>query len=489
LLRKIFLILVVFTFSNAIAAELDLGNNDGKLIGVTSLMSAAADGDIQGVKFFTRTDTASINKRNFGGATALHLAARAGNFEICDILIKAGAKSDFVDNEGWTPLMRAALKGNQDLVKLFMNNGANAMQKNSIGESAIIQAVNAKCAECLKAIFLSPTFLKDVDDRILKQQLSDAYKIAQQHEDKESEDVLTTYLGSLAKTRFAENTVAKVESVKPAMISESEIPQPQKQSDVVLTPIVATSTPVLLHESDAPVIFPRVDKKFKFKKSEKEQEVVPTAMVSEPVIAKNPEVPAPKKPTKFKLLQGEAAKEMPNPQPIVPVKVEAPVAVLAPVFVDPKAPTVEAPASAPAVIATISATQIAVEKSEEKQTAKRFIYKKVKDSSAEKTVVKEEVSLAKPSKKLAKIIAKPVPTENEKKKVFSFKTGKEKTPTVVEGIPMQDLPPISRTALVKEAAPEEITEEVVDLKSDKAIKPAAEEIKSGKKFIFKAPSK
>lgn len=187
-------------FSNSFAADLaEVGAGDGKVVGVNALMSAATDNDIEGVKFFSKSDKALIDQRNLGGATALHLAARQGNFEIVEILIQAGANPNITDNEGWTPLMRAALAGNPQIVKLLISNGADVTKRNSIGESVIINAANSKCFECLSAIFENSGFAERMEDKLLKQQLSDAFTISRNREDKKSQDLLETYLNSVIK--------------------------------------------------------------------------------------------------------------------------------------------------------------------------------------------------------------------------------------------------------------------------------------------------
>lgn len=201
LLRKILFLtaFIVSTFSNSFAAT-DLGEgDDSKMAGVSALMSAAMDNDIEGVRFFSKSDKALIDKRNLGGATALHLAARQGNFEIVDVLVKGGANLDITDNEGWTPLMRAALAGNAPIVKLLVNNGADATKRNSIGESVIINSASSQCFECLNLVLEGSNFADRMEDETLKQQLSEAFAISRNREDSKSRDLLESYLNSLLK--------------------------------------------------------------------------------------------------------------------------------------------------------------------------------------------------------------------------------------------------------------------------------------------------
>jgi len=246
-LRKIFLLLAIFAFSNALAANFDFGG-DSKSVGITSLMSAASNNDVEGARFFLRSDPDSIDKKNFGGATALHLAARQGNFEVAEILVKAGAKVDVIDNEGWTPLMRASLAANAPIVKLLIDNGADATQKNSVGESAIINSVNSRCDQCLANILQGQELLSKMDEQVLRKQLDDAYVIAQNHEDKKSQDLLSTYITSLDKQVIPEaidhKPAVMVPVIAPGAVSAAKknVSQ-QKQSMVKFKFVQGDGTP------------------------------------------------------------------------------------------------------------------------------------------------------------------------------------------------------------------------------------------------------
>ena len=61
------------------------------------------------------------------GNTALHVAARYGNSEMVDILLRNGADIDLMDGCGETALHIAARDGNQDTVVMLMKHGADLM--------------------------------------------------------------------------------------------------------------------------------------------------------------------------------------------------------------------------------------------------------------------------------------------------------------------------------------------------------------------------
>ncbi|KAK2711655.1 ankyrin repeat domain-containing protein 2-like [Artemia franciscana] len=56
--------------------------------------------------------------------TALHVAARQGNLEICQVLVSKGATVDALDSENGTALHFAAFKGNLEICQLLLSKGA-----------------------------------------------------------------------------------------------------------------------------------------------------------------------------------------------------------------------------------------------------------------------------------------------------------------------------------------------------------------------------
>jgi ankyrin repeat protein len=176
-----------------------LDKNMEQVVGVNSLMSSVTNNDIEGVRFFAKSGKSLINARNFGGATSLHIACRENNSEIAKILIESGAEVNVVDNEGWTPLMRAALNGNREIVKLLIQKGASANNLNSVNESAIIHATIAECAQCLEYMFDHFDFIKSMDIKLLKEQLTDSFIIARNHDNHDIQDLLESYLDQTIK--------------------------------------------------------------------------------------------------------------------------------------------------------------------------------------------------------------------------------------------------------------------------------------------------
>ncbi|MBU6139940.1 MAG: ankyrin repeat domain-containing protein [Proteobacteria bacterium] len=199
-------------------------SGEESISGITSLMSAVSSGDVDGVKFFAKSGPAVINQRNLGGATALHLACREGNFEIVKILVDGGADINLADNEGWTPLMRAALVGDKNSVDLLLTKGAKADAINSVGESALIHAAYSSCNECLISMFKNYDFSKFMDLDNLKAQLSDAFVAAKNRDNQVAQDIINAALNCLPK----ENLVANLPEKADAQQEKTSVQQGKK---------------------------------------------------------------------------------------------------------------------------------------------------------------------------------------------------------------------------------------------------------------------
>jgi hypothetical protein len=190
------IILLFFAYSDKIWAQMESLYNSSteQFAGISTLMSATANNDVDGVKFFSKAGALVINQRNKGGATSLHIACREGNFEIAKTLIDNGANVNIVDNEGWTPLMRASLAGNKEIVEILLKNGANANLLNSLNESALIHATTSKCIKCIEEIIENGNLIKNMDILVLKSQIADAFLIARSQENKGTQGVLESFL-------------------------------------------------------------------------------------------------------------------------------------------------------------------------------------------------------------------------------------------------------------------------------------------------------
>lgn len=110
--------------------DVDLSNKQGE----TPLMIASINGDLPLVKTLVSKNRAQVDHI---GWTPLHYACAKGQLEVAQYLIANGALVDSINLGGTTPLMMAVQSGNEYLVKLLLDKGANLQLRNGLGLSAI----------------------------------------------------------------------------------------------------------------------------------------------------------------------------------------------------------------------------------------------------------------------------------------------------------------------------------------------------------------
>ena len=110
--------------------DVDLSNKSGE----TPLMMASIQGNLPLVQTLVLKNKAMVDQI---GWTPLHYACAKGHLEVTQFLISNGAIVDSVSLNATTPLMMAVQSGNERLVKLLLDKGADLQLRNSQGLSAI----------------------------------------------------------------------------------------------------------------------------------------------------------------------------------------------------------------------------------------------------------------------------------------------------------------------------------------------------------------
>ena len=110
--------------------DVDLSNKYGE----TPLMMASIEGDLPVVKTLILQYKARIDHI---GWTPLHYACAKGNLDVAKFLVANGAVVDSNALNGTTPLMMAVQSGNEDLIRFLLENGADIRLRNTQGFSAI----------------------------------------------------------------------------------------------------------------------------------------------------------------------------------------------------------------------------------------------------------------------------------------------------------------------------------------------------------------
>jgi ankyrin repeat protein len=110
--------------------DVDLSSKQGE----TPLMMASINGELPLVKTLILQNKAQIDHI---GWTPLHYACAKGHLEVSSFLLANGANVNATSLGGTTPLMMAVQSGNEYLVKLLLDKGADLQLRNAEGISAI----------------------------------------------------------------------------------------------------------------------------------------------------------------------------------------------------------------------------------------------------------------------------------------------------------------------------------------------------------------
>jgi uncharacterized protein len=117
-----------------------------------SLAQCARDGDTRAVELFLKAGFPP-DARDKYGVPLLCLAARGKHRAVAETLLLHGAQLDLQsEDRGYSPLMDAAHAGSVDLVKLFLEKGANPDLTSKDGQTALVVAVGRNDAEVAKLL-------------------------------------------------------------------------------------------------------------------------------------------------------------------------------------------------------------------------------------------------------------------------------------------------------------------------------------------------
>jgi ankyrin repeat protein len=117
-----------------------------------TVVDAARTGDWSTVRSLVAANKAAVNTPDIDGTRPLHWAIRAGEADIVEVLLKAGADANAKDRLDVTPLFLAAMNGDGVIVRKLLNAGANANQVEKTGETILMVAIRTGSTDAVRAL-------------------------------------------------------------------------------------------------------------------------------------------------------------------------------------------------------------------------------------------------------------------------------------------------------------------------------------------------
>ena len=97
------------------------------------LLACAKDGDTEGVRLLMSRGAPFTT--DWLGTSPLHLTAKYGKVDTCEVLLRAGCSRDARTKVDKTPLHIAAQEGHTDICDLMLNHGADVDARDMVSPS------------------------------------------------------------------------------------------------------------------------------------------------------------------------------------------------------------------------------------------------------------------------------------------------------------------------------------------------------------------
>ncbi|MFQ5995056.1 MAG: ankyrin repeat domain-containing protein [Acidiferrobacterales bacterium] len=103
------------------------------------------------------TSSTMAGQTTIGSAEAMWTAAKSGDVDTVQHLLRKSVDVNAADANGWTALMFAAKQGNREIVRILLSAGANIDAKANDGSSALIIATGAGHTQVVAALIEAGT--------------------------------------------------------------------------------------------------------------------------------------------------------------------------------------------------------------------------------------------------------------------------------------------------------------------------------------------
>ncbi|MBB5684078.1 ankyrin repeat domain-containing protein [Sphingobium boeckii] len=138
-----------------IAAPAQIGSDSYQFIEAIKKVAKGDDGEPakKAQDFVNEPGSTLINTRERStNRTALHYMAESNRLDWAGYLLGRGAKTDFKDKDGNTPLMLATLRRGYETAELLLKVGARVDESNNNGETPLIAAVHASDVRLMRML-------------------------------------------------------------------------------------------------------------------------------------------------------------------------------------------------------------------------------------------------------------------------------------------------------------------------------------------------
>ena len=161
--RLVILLVAVAVGCLLLAGGCTAGQDDEVTDHGTDLLSAAASGDVEGVRAAV-ADGADLETRDEQGRTALLLAATHDHVEVAEVLVEQGASADALDDRHDTPWLVTGVTGSVAMLEALLPADPDLTIRNRYGGVSVIPASERGHVEYVRRVVETDIDVDHVND-------------------------------------------------------------------------------------------------------------------------------------------------------------------------------------------------------------------------------------------------------------------------------------------------------------------------------------